>query len=672
MKLIKLHLVNFKAARDVAINPNASNMSVYADNGIGKTTIADAFSWLLFGKDSQGRTMGDDIKTIDPETKEVIHSLEHSVEATLLLVGGKQVTLKKVFKEIWTKKRGSITSEFTGHTTDCFINGVPNSVGDFGKYIDGLCPESTFRVLTNPMHFNQVMKWQDRRAQLLKLAGDVSEADVIAANSELAPLTQILEGHTVEEYRKILANRRPEINREIQAIPVRINEARLAVKDVPTAKPNIELLKSNVEKAQAEKASLTNGSKLVELRAKKMEIEAQKLKIENDINSSIDTSLIRDAQLKLSELQVEESKAQNAVTTISNSISRVKTNLATLKAKRDEIKADLAKIDAEDFKVDSICPTCKQSISEDVIEEIRSKHNASQAAKRTALVNLGKQVCPASKIKEEEVALEDLEQQLESAKAVLSIASNAVGSFIMPTLDEAPKPEDSPKWKKLVKQIEEIVAEGRAVKESLNTAVAEADQKISTANDALAYALGIEQTRQANEVQLERIAELEAKEQELASAYESTEHHLYLLDLFIKTHCDMVTEKVNSMFQIVEFRLFETQINGGIAPCCVATVNGVPFDGGLNHAACVNAGLDIINTLSRAYGFTPPIIIDGAESVTKVLPTSGQQIRLVVSEADKVLRFEYEDKPTVSTTATEPSIVVEPSPQAGFDEFDEF
>ncbi|MNP21080.1 hypothetical protein D3C76_1136850 [compost metagenome] len=66
----------------------------------------------------------------------------------------------------------------------------------------------------------------------------------------------------------------------------------------------------------------------------------------------------------------------------------------------------------------------------------------------------------------------------------------------------------------------------------------------------------------------------------------------------------------------------------------------MPFDGGLNSAARTNVGIDIINALSDHYGFSAPIFIDNAESVTQLVDTDAQVIRLVVSETDKQLRIE--------------------------------
>ncbi|WP_339063597.1 hypothetical protein [Tepidibacillus marianensis] len=137
-----------------------------------------------------------------------------------------------------------------------------------------------------------------------------------------------------------------------------------------------------------------------------------------------------------------------------------------------------------------------------------------------------------------------------------------------------------------------------------------------------------------------RIQELKQQEKNLAAEYEQLEQELFLTEEFIRTKVNLLEEKINSKFKFARFKLFETQINGGLAEVCETTFNGVPYSSGLNNAARINVGLDIINTLSEHYGISAPIFIDNAEAVTSLNETKGQQICLVVSEKDKQLRIE--------------------------------
>ena len=92
---------------------------------------------------------------------------------------------------------------------------------------------------------------------------------------------------------------------------------------------------------------------------------------------------------------------------------------------------------------------------------------------------------------------------------------------------------------------------------------------------------------------------------------------------------------------MVKWRLFETQINGGISECCEAMVDGVGWPD-VNHAGKVNGGIDCINILSKHYQCTAPIFIDFRESVSRIIETGSQVINLIKSEPDKVLRVEVD------------------------------
>ena len=149
----------------------------------------------------------------------------------------------------------------------------------------------------------------------------------------------------------------------------------------------------------------------------------------------------------------------------------------------------------------------------------------------------------------------------------------------------------------------------------------------------------------------ERIAELEAKEKDLSCQYEELEKGLYLCDLFIKAKVDMLTERINSKFKSVRFRLFQEQVNGGVKDDCevlVPTAEGVlvPYTFA-NNAARINAGLEIIGALSAHWGLTMPVFIDNAESITHITSLPSQVVRLVVSEADSRLRLEVDAAETV-------------------------
>lgn len=113
---------------------------------------------------------------------------------------------------------------------------------------------------------------------------------------------------------------------------------------------------------------------------------------------------------------------------------------------------------------------------------------------------------------------------------------------------------------------------------------------------------------------------------------------------FVRTKVHLLEEKINSKFKYARFKLFKDQINGGLEETCETLYEGVPYSSGLNNAARINVGLDIINTLNDYYGITAPIFVDNSEAVTKLINTNSQILSLIVSEKDKQLRVEFQDE----------------------------
>ena len=292
MELMRLTLTNFKGIKSFTLEPQGQDCDVFGDNATGKTTLADAFMWLLFDKDSANRK-DFQIKTLGPDGQPE-HGLDHTVEAVLAMDDGKIITLKKTFREKWTKKRGESEKRFTGHQTEYWVNDVPVKAGEYQQHINGLIGEELFRLITNPMFFPS-MHWEKQRAMLLAICGDMSDEMVIASDQDLAKLTDILNGHSVNDYRKIVAERIKKLNEEIAKIPIRIDELnRTLGKD----KLQVVFLNGNV--------GLNEESDYSQIKAKLSDKKAELQEIEQQILSASSVNEAwREKQKRLSQLYAD-------------------------------------------------------------------------------------------------------------------------------------------------------------------------------------------------------------------------------------------------------------------------------------------------------------------------------------------------------------------------------
>ena len=633
IKINRLTLQNFKGVKSLEINADGANVNIYGDNATGKTTVFDAFTWLLFGKDSLGRSdFG--IKTQD-ENGNTIHNLEHTVECELS-IDEIILTLKKVYAEKWTKKRGSAEAEFSGHETKYFINEVPSTKKEYEQKIAMYIDESLFKTITNPLYFNEHLKWQDRRQILLSLCdGNMSDDDILARSPEFAPLLDELKGRTVQEYGKIIKGKQTAINDELKAIPQRISEASLAIPE--TVAEVDEEAKASIEQTIAdlnnEINAIKNGSGVtdveIELRALK-EKKAQMESLKCDV-SELDQEL-SDAKFNL--------KATNAEIDIRrNQIAAINREIETYTQTADTLRKEWHEVNGKQYTDSGICPTCGQAFPNEQIEQAKAKFNTDRAERLEAITEKGKQA--KAEIEKRE------NQRLTFAENIDTLQKNAN--------------EYTEKIKSLTATIEKAKAEFEEIKKKelaeLNSRIAEAEnstqnktenvqakiytiqEQINAERAKIAEIDKVIAGRDIAERQKKRIEELSADEKRLATEYANLDKIAFLIDKFTKYKVDLLSEEINGHFKYAKFKLFEEQINGGIAECCEVTFKGVPYSD-LNNASRINIGLDIINTLCTVKGKTAPIIIDNAESITEITPTNAQTICLVVSADDDALRVE--------------------------------
>jgi len=653
MKVLNLKLRNFKGIHSFEIDTQGKDVNVFGDNATGKTTLADAFMWLLFDKDSSNRK-DFQIKTLKPNG-EPEHGLEHMVEAILELEDGSQLALKKVYQEKWTKKKGSATAEFTGHTTDYFVDGVPVQKKEYDARIAEIADENIFRLLTDPRYFNEVLHWQKRRELLLEVCGDVSDAEVIASNAELSRLSDFLGNRTIEQHRKVIQARRSEINKELEKIPIRIDEVKLGLPDISDVtnpgklQNDIDILRERLKVKQEELAQVKAGGQIAEKTKELRLIEAQIMDLKNKHRQMLDEK-VAGKRDELYDIQVKINDIKASISLLNRSIQHNETEISRLEARVEKLRTDWHEENSKafEFAQSETCPTCGQPLPKEQLEAAKQKalkeFNLKKAEKLESITAEGKQLVAMKATYEDELKtyrekigkytkeLPELEQKATALKTEIdSIMQGAVPV------------ESTPEYYELNAKYRYLQEEIRKLETDNSLAVAAIQKEIDEINSDITALEQAQARLETWEKGIKRIEELKAEERRLAKEYEGLERQLYLTEEFIRTKVRLLEDRINSKFQMARFKLFETQVNGALSECCETTFNGVPYSN-LNNGARLNIGLDIINTLSEHYGFAPVVFIDNAESVVNILPTKGQQIRLIVSGADKKLRVEVAER----------------------------
>ena len=632
-----LILRNFKGIKDLRIDFNRVT-DISGDNAVGKTTVFDAFTWLLFDKNSLD-AKDFEIKTLD-KNNNVIHGLEHEVSA-LLNIDGVEKKLSKIYKEKWTKKRGEAEKQLTGHTTDYYIDDVPVKKVEFQEAIGNIIDEKLFKLITNPLYFSTILNWKDRRNVLLSIIGDVDVMDVIKGNNTLKGFDALLGEKTVDDLKKTLVARKRKINQDINSIPVRIDELDKSVLNLDFEALEDELKLKNEELKQVED-KLYDSTKLGDVVLEKQ----QKLFNLKNMLQSIEYKAESQANRPKKELEaLLDEKAYELKDTL-RKVSTLEERLVSIKFKKDLVKDQMdslrntwheEKLRTLEFNENEfVCPTCKREFEADDIEakkeSLIEQFNISKSRKLSDINNKG--VAKKTEFEEIENQISNLENEIEETKVKASGLEEEVKG-IKVKLDNFKASivlgEEHKKVSCEIADLEVEINDNTSTKDLISSLRREKSDLVDAIDNIKAKLT----YREKNKATLERIEELKDEERKLAETLAKVEKEEFQCETFIKAKVKLMEDSINEKFKYVSFKLFNTLVNGAVEECCVATVNGVPFDS-VNNAGKINAGIDIINTLCNHYDIECPVFVDNAESVNELLECKSQVIRLIVSK-DKTL-----------------------------------
>lgn len=630
-RIQSMKLLNFCGIQSLEITPGGADLSVYGDNATGKTTIANAFAWLFTGKNAAG-TADFDPAPLDSSNAK-IHNLETSV--TVRFTDGAEY--RRVLTEVWTKKRGEVTAVLTGTKTTYYKNDVPLKEKEFNADIEALFGNAEqFRMLTAVGYFPAVMDWKARRKLLLDMCGDVRDEDVIASTPEISELPGLLNGHTVDDYLKVAKSRKTTLKKELDTIPARITEnenaasGALTSEEISAAEAEISALEQQEKDLTAKISAYNTPSAADERRnALRQELERRRTEYLSDYNKRVGAYNTR-----LSELSEKRDEVYSKRSPLLVKKSSLPRQIEDMKKLREKLHMQCDEIRAREYAGGDTCPCCGQKLPPEQIEKAVAEFNQRKSEELSEITAKAKATCHKDMIAALEVELETV-----TAKAAeLDEKYNAVEEELEALRNSKPVSafEQTAEYAEITARIAAIKDGGEIqIPADLLKSQKDIADRISAAKEKLYKARAAQDIRR-------RIAELEAQQKSLAAEYATCEKGEYLCEQFIRAKVSLLDERINSRFETLKFKLFHEQQNGGLQEICKVLI---PCESGLveyekaNNAARINAGIEIVNVLDEYFGVALPVFCDNAESVTALKPSGGQAIRLIVSEADKVLRF---------------------------------
>ena len=682
MKIVikKLHMENFKGTKQRTVD-FGDNTKICGANATGKTTVFDAFTWLLFGKDSLGSAKFD-IRPLD-ENGKMINNLEISVEA-VLSVDGEEYALKKVQKQKWVKKRGANTTEFQGNVNEFEINGYPKSEKEFKQFISGMIDEKVFNLVTNPVAFTS-LPWKEQREILMQFVGTCTDVQIAEEyGDKFVKLIPELKIATTDDILKKYTKAKNTLNKEIVEIPARIDEVSKQLVTVDIGALEVEKAAKEVALKKVEDELSGGSTKVIEIDSKREKI--MQLKMDRSDIQNKETGLLMEKRQNIvaehNKIESECIESRKKIGSLEFDIETEDRNKENLKNQRNDLLDELKRLKESSFpdmnpfpeyvpvpemeESDLICPTCGQYLPEEVqkqlikdyefrkkrseehyFEEISSYEKKYREDKEQFTIDRenniktvtesGKKISEDIRLSQEKIdqynlSLQKTENDLGLLEKQLSEKQKELSSI--PTVADMSKNEEYKKISEqilsLENEIEEMSKETvgktelEAKKAVLRDEISDIEWKIKSADNAKVK---------------ERIAELEKEKAEVGQKIAEQERMIDLTEEFIRTKMNRISSIINEEFGgRVTFKLFEVQINGGLKECCECTVNGVPYSS-LNNGHRIIAGLDIISSLSKLNGVDCPIFLDNAESISKDnLPdVQSQLICMYVTDDEKMV-----------------------------------
>lgn len=636
IKLKAIWLANFKGIKSISLNfTENDHLHLLGANATGKTTIYDAFLWLLFGKDSSGRS-DFEIKTLDKngETKK---DLEHSVEA-ILSVDGVDIKLKKVYKEKWSRKRGTKVDEFIGNETIFYWNEVPVKKDEYTSKVSGILDESRFRLLSDTKYFNS-LDWKVRRKLLFDVVSTDPSNDAGIMSSELR---EALKGKTRDELTKQLAATRKKLLNDIDQFPTRIDEVTRSIEEIHDISGYEDVVNDitsiDAKLSGAKSMSAANERKVKELMQEKGKLVEKIESIKYDITFSkknvirilaeeieVKTDAIKNLRTKLTGIEYNGKEAKNRIEKFEKIIQ--------------QLREDYNSENEREFAYEDKCPTCGSPVKEDRIEELRGNYNKNKSKKLEEIIQEATE-------KKKDLALfteaySTAINEYNNVKSKIEILETEIAETnnkIKEQQDDVDRVtqieiEGSILIKDLQKQMEII----NAKVEKIDTPATNNSMLVEQRKKLLERKNELDRLKHENEVTEKNILRIDALEQERLTALEllsKTEALQFELSEYQRLLIEMIEGRLKDMFHGVGFKMFDVQINGGIDETCVVTRDGVPYSD-LNTASKMWVSLNIIDTFSDHYHLRTPIFIDNRESVTDIPQMNQQTISLIVSPNHK-------------------------------------
>ena len=663
--LSSIHLVNWRGAKDREIVFGQAT-TISGDNGTGKSTIFDAFTWLLFGKDQFDRKDHEITPVVDGERMDRVDS---EVSANII-VDGEEIAMKRVLHPKWVRRRGKAVEEFDGYDTKYYVNDVPMKMSEYNEKVKSIIDDTVFKCVTNPLYFFNHVKWQDQRSILFAVAGTITDDELSLKNPEFAALLEKISGKTMEQFKREIATKKKKLTDDLKQIPAKIDQTRRLTPDVADwgdlegKKAAIDARIAGIDTEISDKVK-ANREAYEDIRTTQKEIADYETKRDRLVQyaTAAEEDRVRkinhDADVRADNANAERRRIENQIKNDKHELARLESDLKNVEERAGEVLVECTnlydereglvarwkEINKRTFVPGESCVMCplfgKPCGDHDAagrVEELNAKaeREFNERKKKDLDVVNARGLKIKSRVEELNKWSDGAKQRESEIKSSIdalkkTIADNELAVSEMKVVYATHivanpiNPQDLEEWNDMTEKIN-FLKESIVEPENVDTtelqkakaeAMAERDTIVAKLND-----------KSTIERYTKEIASLEEESDNLSQQIADIEKEEFTIEEFTRTKVEECESRINGMFERVEWKMFDKTIKGDEYECCIPTNKSGVAISSTNTADVINCGLDVINVLCRYYDVNAPIFVDNRESVTTLIHTESQVISL--------------------------------------------
>ena len=636
IKLKKLTLQDWRAQNKVV--EFTDNTEIRGYNKSGKSSVYNAFLWLLTGCDDMERSNYNLFDNTIEQTHDT--SKVASVEG-IFEVDGVEYTLKKTAEIGWMRKKGHEEWERKGSDTyKFFVDGIERNAGDYKKTIEDLFATiDKLKIMLNLQYFLR-LDWKEMRKNLQDMVGEISMDDFKGDYSEIL---NDLKKYTPEEVKSSYKSRIKPIKQAIESLPITIETLKSSlpkIEDIDEVQQEIDDAKSQIEMIDKQiLGSSESLQKFIDKRNEELteigelESEYNKCKIEHEANYRNERSNINEEIGKIAfindEISRENDKNKQTIANAKEILKLATSKLKKLNEYREQLLKQNEEVKAMQF-TDDTCAFCGQKLPEEKLEEAKAKFNANKDAKHKSIVVEGK----ANNLKIEQCKKEiaELEAIIDKGYEEKPFKDKSELEAKLRNLELEFVPyEQTTEGKDKMAVITNMKANLTVIPAQDNAALLNMKKSLMQDIENLSKKLGLkdEYDKQMSVIQSKQ-KELKESAVELARL----EGMLSKVNAYEREKAAIISDRVNGKFDYIQVEMTEVNKSGELVDTCkILDADGVSASS-TNFASQVRCGIDISTAFCKFYGINLPIFIDFAESICEdnYPDTDRQTIKLIVDE----------------------------------------